>query len=139
MKKTPRTKTINHNKGGIFMHFSSGHLLRLGSIGLITGLINGLLGIGGGTILIPAMVFLLNKEQHTAHGTSLAVILPTAIVSTVVYHANSHIDWSLALKIALSGMVGGYLGAKLMEQIPAASLRRIFGIFMAAAGLRMIF
>ena len=113
--------------------------LLLGVIGIITGLTNGLLGIGGGTILIPAMVFLLEEKQHIAHGTSLAVILPTAIVSTVVYHANSQIDWSLALKIALSGMVGGYLGAKLMEQIPAASLRRLFGIFMAAAGLRMIF
>ena len=73
---------------------------RLGLIGLLTGLINGLLGIGGGTILIPAMVFLLGEEQHVAHGTSLAVILPTALMSTLIYQYNSHIDWVLAAKIA---------------------------------------
>ncbi len=121
------------------MSFSYKNIILLGSIGIITGLINGLLGIGGGTILIPAMVFLLKKDQHTAHGTSLAIILPTAIVSTIIYNANNHMDWSLALKIALSGMLGGYLGARLMEQIPAPRLRKLFGLFMAAAGLRMIF
>ncbi|HHZ17221.1 MAG TPA: sulfite exporter TauE/SafE family protein [Peptococcaceae bacterium] len=115
------------------------HVLRLGGIGLLTGIINGLLGIGGGTILIPALTFLLQKEQHTAHGTSLAIILPTAMVSTFVYQANNHIDWPLAFKIALSGMIGGYLGANLMEHIPAASLKKLFGIFMAIAGLRMVF
>jgi len=55
---------------------------RLGIIGTLTGLINGLIGIGGGTILIPAMVFLLGEEQHIAHGTSLPFILPEAMVST---------------------------------------------------------
>lgn len=110
----------------------------MGAIGIFTGLINGLLGIGGGTILIPAMVFLLGEKQHIAHGTSLSIILPTAIVSTLVYQVNSHIDWGLALKIAISGMLGGYLGAKLMQYIPARLLRKLFGIFMAAAGIRMI-
>jgi hypothetical protein len=111
---------------------------RLGAIGLLTGLINGLLGIGGGTILIPAMVFLLGEEQHVAHGTSLAIILPTAIVSMFVYQANNHMDWGLVLKIATSGMLGGYLGAKLMERIPSAYLKKIFGLFMIMAGLRMV-
>lgn len=115
------------------------NLAVLGLIGVVTGLINGLLGIGGGTILIPAMVFLLGEKQHVAHGTSLSIILPTAIISTFVYQSNSHIDWSLALKIALSGMVGGYLGARLMQLIPAPHLRKLFGVFMAVAGIRMIF
>ena len=110
----------------------------LGGIGVLTGLINGLLGIGGGTILIPAMVFILGEEQHTAHGTSLAIILPTAIISTFIYQANSHMDWGLALKVATSGIVGGYIGAKLMSHIPAPQLRKLFGIFMAIAGLRMV-
>lgn len=111
---------------------------RLGLIGVLTGLINGLIGIGGGTILIPAMVFLLGEEQHIAHGTSLAIILPTAMVSTFIYQANSHMDWPLALKIATSGMLGGYLGAKLMEKIPALRLKQLFGIFMILAGIRMV-
>jgi uncharacterized membrane protein YfcA len=115
------------------------NISRLGLIGVSTGIINGLLGIGGGTILIPAMVFLLGEEQHTAHGTSLTIILPTAIVSVLVYQANSHINWGLALKIAASGMFGGYLGARLMEHIPAPHLRKLFGLFMVTAGLRMVF
>lgn len=120
------------------MNSSLASYCRLGLIGLLTGLINGLLGIGGGTILIPAMVFLLGEEQHVAHGTSLAVILPTALMSTFIYQFNSHIDWVLAAKIAASGMLGGYLGARLMEKIPASRLKQIFGIFMALAGMRMI-
>jgi uncharacterized membrane protein YfcA len=111
----------------------------LGSIGVLTGFINGLLGIGGGTILIPAMVLFLHVEQHLAHGTSLAVILPTALISSLVYRANNYLDWSLALKIALSGMIGGYLGAKIMEKIPARRLKQFFGLFMIIAGARMVF
>lgn len=111
---------------------------RLGAIGIITGLINGLIGIGGGTILIPSMVFFLGEEQHVAHGTSLAIILPTAMVSTFIYQANNHLDWALAFKIATSGMLGGYLGARLMEKIPALRLKQLFGIFMAVAGVRML-
>lgn len=110
----------------------------LGLIGLITGLVNGLIGIGGGTILIPAMVFLLGEEQHTAHGTSLAIILPTAVISAFIYQSNNHMDWSLVWKITASGMLGGYLGAKLMVKIPAPRLKQLFGLFMLLAGLRMV-
>ncbi|MGF7183945.1 hypothetical protein GGQ84_000020 [Desulfitispora alkaliphila] len=107
-------------------------------IGVVTGLVNGLLGIGGGTILIPAMVFLLSETQHQAHGTSLAIILPTALVSSLVYQSHGNLDLLLAAKVATSGMVGGYLGAKLMNRIPPVALQKIFGIFMGLAGLRMM-
>ncbi|MDW7675774.1 MAG: TSUP family transporter, partial [Bacillota bacterium] len=72
-------------------------------IGLLSGLVNGLLGIGGGTILIPAMVFLLYERQHQAHGTSLAIILPTAIVSTFIYGSHGNLDLMLALQVAIGG------------------------------------
>lgn len=114
------------------------HIVRLGLIGLLTGFINGFIGIGGGTILIPAMVFLLAEEQHIAHGTSLTIILPTAVVSAFIYQANNHMDWGLAVKIAASGTLGGYLGAKLMEKISAPRLKQIFGLFMVIAGIRMV-
>ncbi|MCR4442703.1 MAG: sulfite exporter TauE/SafE family protein [Peptococcaceae bacterium] len=112
---------------------------RLGLIGFIAGFVNGFIGIGGGTILIPSMILLLGEKQHIAHGTSLAIILPTAAVSAFIYQTSQHLDWGLALKIALSGMAGGYLGARLMETIPAPRLKQIFGIFMFLAGIRMIF
>jgi uncharacterized membrane protein YfcA len=120
------------------MQYSPKHICILGLIGIITGFINGFIGIGGGTILIPAMVFLLEQEQHVAHGTSLAIILPTAIISTIIYHLNNHLDWNLAWKIAAAGIVGGYLGARLMEIIPALRLKQIFGAFMILAGVRML-
>ncbi len=120
------------------MNFSFQSACRLGLIGIITGFINGFIGIGGGTILIPAMVFWLGEEQHTAHGTSLAIILPTALVSTYIYNLNSHMDWNLTLRIISASVIGGYLGAKLMEKIPAPRLKQIFGLFMIIAGARMI-
>lgn len=124
------------------MHFSS-HMnfilwLKLLAIGLITGLVNGLLGIGGGTILIPCMVFLLGISQHQAHGTSLAIILPTALVSSIIYGLNNDLDIKLSLQVALGGMAGGYLGARLMNYIPAATLKKFFALFMFLAGLRMV-
>ncbi|NLW25077.1 MAG: sulfite exporter TauE/SafE family protein [Clostridia bacterium] len=113
--------------------------LLLGGTGLITGIVNGLLGIGGGTILIPAMIFLLGEKQHQAHGTSLAVILPTALVSTFIYRYNDSLDLNLTVKVVAGAVIGGYLGAKLMNKIPATTLKKIFGIFMVIAGLRMVF
>lgn len=113
-------------------------LVKILAVGVLTGLVNGLLGIGGGTILIPAMVFLMNIRQHQAHGTSLAVILPTALVSSIVYGLNKNLDIALSIKVATSGMIGGYLGAKLMNHISARHLRKFFGVFMVIAGLKMV-
>ena len=107
-------------------------------IGIITGVVNGLLGIGGGTIVIPAMVMLLNIEQHKAHGSSLAIILPTAIISTFIYWYKGSVDLLLALKITSAGMVGGYIGARLLNYIPSDYLRKFFGVFMIVAGIRMV-
>jgi len=107
-------------------------------IGIITGLVNGLLGIGGGTILIPSMVFLMGIAQHQAHGTSLAVILPTTIASSIIYGLNNDLNYIVSLEVAAGGMLGGYLGAKLMNRLSAKRLRQFFGIFMFLAGLRMI-
>ena len=114
-------------------------LLLLIGIGIITGLINGLLGIGGGTILIPAMVSLMGIAQHQAHGTSLAVILPTTVASCLIYGLNDDLDLRLTMQVVAGGVVGGYLGAKLMNRIPARKLRQFFGVFMFLAGLRMMF
>jgi uncharacterized membrane protein YfcA len=115
------------------------NIVKLGSIGIVTGMVNGLLGIGGGTILIPAMIFLLGEKQHKAHGTSLAIILPTAVISAAVYYFHDNLDIGLTLKVVSGAVIGGYIGAKLMNKIPAKSLKKIFGIFMVLAGLRMVF
>lgn len=115
------------------------NLVLLLSVSLVTGLVNGLLGVGGGTVLIPAMVLLMGVSQHQAHGTSLAVILPTTVASCIIYGLFHDLNFTIAVEVASGGILGGYLGAKLMNKIPAVRLRQFFGVFMFLAGLRMIF
>lgn len=108
------------------------------SIGLMAGLINGLLGIGGGPILVPALVFACCLPEHEAHGTAVAAVLFTSAVSAAVYVAHGRLDLSLAGQVALGGVVGSYLGARLMPRLKAQVLRRLYAAFLAAAGLRML-
>lgn len=107
-------------------------------IGLVTGTANGLFGSGGGTIAVPAMVHLLKADEHKAHATAIAVILPLTVVSSVFYISKGYIDWGLTLKVTLGGLVGGYIGARLLAVCPEKLLRKIFAIFMAVAGVKML-
>lgn len=116
-----------------------GKYLKCIIIGLVTGLANGLFGSGGGTIAVPAMVHFLGAEEHKAHATAICVILPLTIASSIFYISSGCADWGLTLKVVLGGLVGGYIGAKLLNICPDKLLRKIFALFMAAAGIRMIF
>lgn len=107
-------------------------------IGLATGLANGLFGSGGGTIAVPAMILLLKEEEHMAHATAISVILPLTIVSAILYISNNFINWGLTVKVMLGGILGGYIGAKLLGKCPSYILRIIFALFMIAAAIRMI-
>jgi uncharacterized membrane protein YfcA len=107
-------------------------------IGLVTGLCNGLFGSGGGTILVPSMVFILGMEEHKAHATAILVILPLTMLSTVIYLKNSYVDWPIALRIISGGLIGSVIGAKLLNKIPSSVLRKIFGGFMIIAAIRMV-
>jgi uncharacterized membrane protein YfcA len=102
----------------------------------------GLTGVGGGLLLVPLMVGLLAVAQHQAHGTSLAVIFPIALIGAITYaihgHIVGHVDWELILGLALGGVVGVVLGARLMMRVPARQLRQIFGFFLVVVGIFMI-
>lgn len=113
-------------------------LVKYIGIGLVTGMANGLFGSGGGTIAVPAMILLLDAEEHKAHATAIAIILPLTLVSAFFYVSNNYVDWGLTLKVVLGGLVGGYLGAKLLNICPSNILRKVFGVFMIIAALRMI-
>ncbi len=97
--------------------------------GAIAGLIAGFLGIGGGILLVPIMVGLLGLTQHKAHGTSLAVIIPIAIISAIVYALRGHINWTLVATIGSGSVIGVIIGAKLMMKVPAHRLRQLFGVY----------
>ena len=111
-------------------------------IGAAAGMLAGLTGVGGGVFLVPLMVGLLAMVQHQAHGTSFLVILPIALVGAITYgiygHILGNVDWEVILGLALGGIVGVVLGARLMMRVPARQLRWIFGIFLVVAGTFMI-
>ncbi len=113
-------------------------ILKYGAIGIVTGIANGLFGSGGGTIAVPAMVHLLGADEHKAHATAISIILPLTIISSVFYLSKGYADWGLTLKVTLGGLAGGYIGARLLNICSGKVLRRIFAIFMAVAGVRMI-
>lgn len=115
------------------------NILKISLIGIFTGLLNGLFGSGGGTLLVPAMIFLLGIEEHKAHATAISIILPLAIVSTIIYFKSGIISYGITVKIAIGGVIGGYLGAKLLNKIPNNMLRKIFAVFMMIAAFRMVF
>ena len=106
--------------------------------GFIAGIFSGLLGVGGGIILVPLMVTYLGVTQHIAHGTSLAVIVPTAMVGSIVYSFNGNIDFMLALNLMVGSIIGASLSAKWMKKISAKRLQQLFGGFLVFIGIRMI-
>lgn len=108
------------------------------TVGGITGIANGFFGAGGGTVLVPAMERLLKIEEHKAHATAIAVILPLSVISAFLYVRKVDMDYSLLLWASLGGVAGGYVGARLLPNISKKWLHIIFGGFMIAAAARMI-
>ncbi len=109
------------------------------AIGIVTGFANGLFGSGGGTIVVPAMERFLGEEEHKAHATAIAVILPLSILSLGIYLWRTDLGavWETALWASAGGLAGGIVGAKLLRKVSGIWLHRIFGSFMLAAAVRM--
>lgn len=107
--------------------------------GLVTGFANGLFGAGGGTLLVPALEKFFDVKAQKAHATTIAVILPLSVLSSFIYLRGGDIDWKITLYISIGGVIGGVIGAKFLSKISGKWLHRIFGFFMIAAAVRMIF
>lgn len=110
----------------------------LAIIGFIAGIVNGLCGSGGGTILVPSLVFLSKIKDHNAHATAIAVILPFTIISALIYAKSGIIDMSTTLKVTAGTITGAFIGSKLLNKLPINILRKLFGIFMIIASIRMM-
>lgn len=111
---------------------------KLTGAGFAVGILSGLLGVGGGVFLVPIMVTLFAIPQHTAHGTSLAVVIPTAFISSIIYGAHGNIDLGIALNLVVGSVLGASIGARLMKKIPANRLKQLFGLLLLLVGLRMV-
>src|SRR3989338_4457491 len=109
-------------------------------LGLIAGIFGGLFGIGGGTILIPALVFLFGLTQHQAQGTTLAIMVPPiGLLAALRYWQAGNVKLSMAGFICLGFFVGGLLGANLIHTVSDPMLKKLFGIYLLIVSIQMIF
>ena len=106
--------------------------------GFFSGIISGM-GIGGGTVLIPALTMLLDINQHVAQGVNLLFFIPTAIISLIVHKKNGNLEYKTAIPLMLWGLLGASCGSFLALKLKPELLRRIFGIFLFAMGGYEIF
>jgi len=114
--------------------------ISLAILGLVAGVASGVIGIGGGIILVPALVFLFGLSQHQAQGTTLALLVPPiGILAAWTYWKQGFVDLRIAGLICLGFLVGSLLGAKLSVGLPDQLLQRVFGITLLLISLRMIF
>ena len=107
-------------------------------IGIAAGICAGMFGIGGGLIIVPALVFFYALSQHAAVGTSLgAILLPVGALSAWVYWKNGNLNITYSLLIAAGLLIGGYFGAKLVQPVSDMTLRRMFAGFLILVSIRM--
>ncbi len=117
-----------------------------GLIGLVSGVTSGLFGVGGGIIMVPAMMFFLSppiRDIKQAFGTSLLVIIPTALMGAFKHYnpdpSVSNLNWRVALALAPTAILGGYTGAWLTTQVSSDNLKRAFGGLLIFAGAKLLF
>jgi uncharacterized membrane protein YfcA len=110
------------------------------AVGVLVGIFSGLVGVGGGIILIPILVYLFKMDMHTAQGTSLAMLLPpTGLLAFIGYYNAGHVNWKLGLIIAAGVFVGGYFGGVWAQQISASALKKIFAAVLLVTAVKLYF
>jgi len=125
LKKAPMTTTI---------------IILLIIIGVAAGMLGGMVGIGGGLVIVPALVYFLAFSQHEAQGTSLGLLLlPVGILGVINYYKNGYVDMRVVGLLAVGFVVGNYFGSKLALSLPQLTLKKIFAIFMILIAVKMLF
>ena len=111
---------------------------KLIAIGLVGGLLSGLLGVGGGTIMVPLLVFWAGYAQRDAHATSLGAIIPISLVSAITLGSGAHVDVRAAAFLTIGAIVGARFGARALAGADDRKLQWLFGSFLAAAGVLLL-
>jgi hypothetical protein len=116
-------------------------MLTIGSvlIGLVAGMASGFFGIGGGLVMVPAMVYFFHLTQHQAQGTSLAVLTPPLVLlAAIKYYREGNVNLYMAVFIGLGFVVGAYLGAIFVHHVSDPMLKRVFGALLLIVSIKMI-
>lgn len=109
-------------------------------IGLVAGVLSGMFGIGGGIIIVPALIFLCKFDQIKAQGTSLAILLPpVGILAFLEYYRKGQVDVKAGILMCVFLVIGSVFGAKLANYLPTSVLKKVFGVLMIMISLKMIF
>lgn len=108
-------------------------------IGLLAGIICGLFGTGGGMILVPAYMYILKMESQKARATSICGMLVMVITSSIFYYKANYINWNIGILCAIGGIIGGYIGAKILKKTPDYILKTVFTLFLIYAIYNIFF
>ncbi|MCB9045214.1 MAG: sulfite exporter TauE/SafE family protein [Chitinophagales bacterium] len=117
-----------------------GYIIGILAIGMLAGFMSSMVGIGGGIVIVPAMVFIFGMSQKMAQGTSLAMLLPPiGILGVINYHKAGLIDMKVAAILCVSFVLGSYLGSKVVLDLDSVVVKRIFAIFMIVVAVKYLF
>jgi len=109
------------------------------TLGLVAGIFGGMFGIGGGAILIPALVFFFGLTQHQAQGTTLAILVPPiGLLAALRYYQSGNVKLSIAAFVCIGFFIGGLLGANIVHNFSDLLLKKMFGVFLLLVSLQMI-
>ena len=115
-------------------------ILILIAIGLTAGILSGFVGIGGGLLIVPALIFFLGMSQFESQGTSLAMMLPPiGILAVLNYSKTGNVNWSYAMILAIVFIIGGFIGSKITLSLSPQVVRKTFGVLMLLAAFKLIF
>lgn len=114
--------------------------LLLAAIGLVAGVLGGMFGIGGGLVIVPALILVMKMEQLDAFGTSLAALVPPAgLMGAIEYYRHGNVNVRFALLLSAALLIGVYFGARIMISMPPTAVRRFYGGFLLIIGIRFLF
>lgn len=114
-------------------------ILLLALIGVLAGILSGLVGVGGGIVMVPLLIYFMGFNQHQAQGTSLTVlVVPVTAAAVYNYYKEGYVDWRYAAIIALFFVIGGYFGSKLAVNIDQKMLKKIFAVILIFVAGKML-
>ena len=109
-------------------------------VGVAAGMLGGLVGVGGGLIIVPSLVYFLGMSQHSAQGTSLGLILlPVGILAVLNYYKQGQVDFRIVGLLAVGFLAGSYFGSKIALSLPQETVKKIFAAFMMIVAIKMLF